>query len=352
MKAFVTGSTGLLGSNLVRLLVAQGWQVKALARSAAKAQALLGDQANVEIVTGDMEDIGGFASHIQGCDVLFHTAAYFREYGQPGEHWAKLDAINITGTIRLLELAEQYGIGKVIYTSSSGVIGARADGQPSDESAPPSDFALRDNLYFKSKVVAEERIFAWLKTHSLPVVLILPGWMFGPSDAAPTAAGSIVQSFLARQLPTRIPGNLQIADARDVAQGMINAVERGRSGERYIIGGDEATLDHVMDMLEKVSGVPAPTVRVPYFAALMYGWVSETIARLQGKEALATVNGIRTLNSGIKITSAKAMGELGVRFRPLEDTLRDTVNWYRERANAAGAPGTPRPHAPAAARQG
>jgi dihydroflavonol-4-reductase len=330
MKAFVTGSTGLLGSNLVHLLVEQGWQVRALVRSISKGRAVLGALTGVELIEGDMEDIDAFAPHLRDCDVLFHTAAYFREYGQPGEHWPKLEAINVTGTIKLLDSAEQYGIKKVIYTSSSGVIGERKDGLASDETTPPSDFALSDNLYFKSKVVAEERISGWLKTHVLAVVLILPGWMFGPRDAAPTGAGQIVQQFLARALPTRFEGTSSIVDARDVAQGMINAVERGQSGERYIIAGKPATLDEVFATLAKVSGVPAPAMRIPYRAALVYAWFAETTASLQGKEALATVNGIRTLNMRHQISSAKAMRELGVTFRPLEQTLADEVRWFRD----------------------
>jgi dihydroflavonol-4-reductase len=330
MKAFVTGSTGLLGNNLVRLLVEQGWQVRALVRSKAKGQALLGALPGIEYVAGDMQEVDAFAPMLDGCDVLFHTAAYFREYGQPGAHWPKLDAINVTGTIKLLDAAEHYGIKKVIYTSSSGVIGEREDGLPSDETTPPSHFARGVNLYFKSKVVAEERIFAWLKAHSLPIVLVLPGWMFGPGDAAPTGAGQIVQQFLARKLPARFEGGSSIVDARDVAQGMINAVEHGRSGERYCIAGKSTSLDEVFATLAKVSGVPAPSMRIPYQMALVYARFAEAIASAQGKEALATVNGIRTLNMRYPISSAKAMHELGVTFRPLEQTLADAVHWFRE----------------------
>lgn len=330
MKAFVTGSTGLLGSNLVHLLVEQGWQVRALVRSMSKGRALIGHLPDVELIEGDMEDIDAFAPHLRDCDVLFHTAAYFREYGQPGEHWSKLEAINVTGTIKLLDSAEQHGIRKAIYASSAGVIGEHKDGLASDETTPPSDFALNDNLYFKSKVVAEERILAWLKTHALPVVMILPGWMFGPSDAAPTGAGQIVQQFLARTLPARFEGGSSIVDARDVAQGMINAVERGQGGERYIMAGKQTTLDEVFATLARVSGVPAPTMRIPYRAALVYAWFAETMASLQGKEAVATVNGIRTLNMRHPISSVKAMRELGVTFRPLEQTLADEVRWFRD----------------------
>lgn len=333
MKAFVTGSTGLLGSNLVTLLVQQGWEVKALVRSLQKGQAMLGNLSGVELVEGDMEAIDGFAPALQGCDVLFHTAAYFREYGQPGEHWPKLEAINVTGTIRLLDLAVQYGLKKVIYTSSSGVIGINKDRKVADESNAPDSFSLNTNLYFKSKVVAEQRIAEWLKTHQLPVVLILPGWMFGPRDAAPTGSGQIVQSFINRQLPARFEGGNTIADARDVAQGMINAVEHGRSGERYCIAGKYYSLDEVFATLSQVSGLPTPPFRMSYPVAVTFAFFAENIAKLRGKEALATVNGIRTLNSGHVISSQKAERELSVTFRPLVQTLRDEVAWFRNQAH-------------------
>ncbi|MBC7870191.1 MAG: SDR family oxidoreductase [Chitinophagaceae bacterium] len=329
MKAFVTGSTGLLGSNLVRLLVEQGHEVKALARSAEKARRLLGD-LNIEIVVGDMENLDGFVDAMTGCDVLFHTAAYFREYYQPGDHWKILEDINIKGTVRILEAAEKRGVKKAIYVSSSGVIGRRADGKPGDETAAPPKLA-EGNLYFKSKVLAEEAVYGFLKTHKLPVVMILPGWMFGPSDAAPTSAGQLVLDYLDKKIPGIVDGGGTVADARDVAQGMINAVERGRSGERYIIAGEYYNLETIGKTVEKVSGVPAPTMRIPYRILLAYAWFVQTSARLRGVETLMTVEGIRTLHYQEKISSEKAIRELGITFRPLEETLRDEVNWFRAR---------------------
>ncbi|MDX1994611.1 MAG: SDR family oxidoreductase [bacterium] len=333
MKAFVTGSTGLLGSNLVQLLVEQGHEVKALARSREKAQRVLGNLP-VEIVVGDMDNIPAFASAMAGVDVVFHAAAYFREYYQPGDHWKTLEAINIKGTVEILKQAEKHGVKKVIYVSSSGVIGPRSDGQLSDESTPPGELA-HNNLYFRSKVVAEEAVYEFLKTSSLPVVLILPGWMFGPGDTGPTSAGQIVLDLMDRKLPGIPPGGNTVADARDVAQGMINAVERGRSGERYIIGGRYYDMGTIAKTVEKVSGVPAPKFHFPYPILLAFARLSETMARLRGTETLITVEGVKTLADPIKVSSAKAERELGVTFRPLEDTLRDEVAWFRQQRAGA-----------------
>ena len=326
MQAFVTGSTGLLGSNLVQQLVEKGWQVKALVRSSAKAKGLFGDLP-VTLVEGDMLNIDQFAEELRGADVLFHAAAYFREYYQPGDHWQMLETINVKGTIKLLEAAERMGVHKAIYVSSTTVIGAKTDGTQADESTPPDRFTT--NLYRKSKILAEAAIADFLKTHQLPVVSILPAWMWGPRDVAPTNAGRLVQNFLKRSIPAILPGGGMIVDARDVAEAMIAAVERGSSGERYIVGGNYYTLETVFRLLEKASGIAAPTRRLPYPLAFTFAWFSELLARLRNREALVTLEGLRVLQDRTPVSSAKAIRELGTSFRPLETTLRDEVAWYR-----------------------
>lgn len=256
MKAFVTGATGLLGSNLVRLLLAQGHSVKALARSPEKANRVLGD-TSAKIMSGDMQDVAAFADEMVGCDVLFHCAAYFREYYNPGEHWPILQAINVDGVTNILQAAERAGVKKAIHVSTSGVIG-HENGRPGDETTPPNPITYQ-NLYFKSKILAEERVQEFLQTHQMPVVLILPGWMMGPGDAAPTDAGQLILDLLHGDLPGMVSGGSAIVDARDVAQGMINAVENGKSGERYIIGGVSHSLAEVAQTVHQLTGVRVPS---------------------------------------------------------------------------------------------
>jgi dihydroflavonol-4-reductase len=328
-NAFVTGATGLLGTNLVRELVREGWRVKALARSQAKFDRLF-HGVEVEPVTGDMEDVTGFASALQGCETLFHCAAYFREYYAPGEHEEKLDRVNVRGTVELLEAAERADVSKVIYVSSSGVLGMSASSGTIDESAP---YAFEtSNLYFRSKIHAEERLFEWLKSHRTPVVLILPGWMFGPFDEAPTTSGRLVQDFLARKIPAIIPGGANVVDARDVAIAMIRSVAQGRPGERYIVAGSPVSLDEIALTLQRITGIPAPGVRLPYSAALVAAWLSQTAASLRGGQSLLTVSGVRTMREAMKhvLSSGKAERELGASFRPLSETLQDEVTWFRE----------------------
>lgn len=326
MKAFVTGSTGLLGSNLVHQLVKSGYEVRALARSREKAAKLL-DGSGAEIVIGDMENVAGFAAELKNVDVLFHTAAYFREYYGPGDHWGTLERINVTATIQLLEAAQRQGVKKVIYVSSSGVIGRTKDGRPGDESTPPDNMTLQ-NLYFKSKVAAEAAIAEFSKSHHLPIIQILPTAMFGPRDSAPTTMGRIVLDFLEGKLPAIPPGGFSVVDARDVAQGMIQAVEKGKNGEHYLLSHSPLTMADIVEVLSKVTGIPGPTLRIPYPAALAFAWFSETRARLTGVPSAVTINGVRTLHAGNSVHADKAKRELGATFRPFEDTLRDEVEWY------------------------
>jgi dihydroflavonol-4-reductase len=325
MRAFVTGSTGLLGSNLVRQLRHEGHQVTVLARSRAKAEQVFAG-LDVQIVTGDLSNVRAFAPALAGHDTLFHTAAYFREYFQPGDHWATLKALNVDATIELLRAAEAHGITRAVHTSSSGVLGKA---NPADERTPP-DALVRNNLYFRSKLEAEAAITQFLTTSTLRVPFVLPGWMFGPGDSAPTAAGQIVLDFLQRQLPVIIPGWGNPTDARDVAQAMIRAAEVGKSGERYLVSTDTSiAFRELLQVLEEVSGVPGSRIAAPRWFAFGYAWASETYGRLTGKPVLATLDGIRTLVEPHPLSAAKARRELGATFRPLTETLRDTVHWFR-----------------------
>ena len=326
-KAFVTGSTGLLGNNLVRLLAEQGYEVKALARSRQKAQRLF-SALPVTIVLGDMQDVNSFASELDGCDVLFHTAAFFRDYYQPGNHWKALWETNVQGTINLLTEAEKHGVKKVIYVSSSSVIGSRPGNAPGDESTP-IDAGHLNNLYSKSKALAEDAIDTFLKDHNLPVVFILPTAMFGPGDIGPTSTGRLIQDFLARKIPGIIDGGMSVVDARDIAQIMLTAVEKGKSGERYIASAGYLTMADLLSMLEKTSGVPAPTRRIPYAATLTYATVLEWIGRITRQPVLVSRESVRILHAQRSVIVDKAKRELSATFRPFEQTIRDEIAWYQ-----------------------
>jgi dihydroflavonol-4-reductase len=327
MRAFLTGATGLLGNNLARALRAEGHTVRALVRSETKARQLLAD-VGAELVHGDLEDVPGFAGALADCDVVFHTAAYFREYYTVGDHWPKLEAINVHATLALAEAAHAHGVRRLVHTSSSATIGLRVDGSAGDEDTPPAPIAS-ENLYFKSKVVAHQRLRELSGRLGLDVVQVLPGWMFGPWDAAPTASGRFVLDFLGGTLPAIPPGGMNAVDARDVAIGMIRAAEHGRAGNSYILGGPFTTLAGVADTLAQVTGLPAPRARISYRVARAYATFAEFWARFTGRPTLVTVAAVRAMHAQLRVSSNKALRELGWRYRPLDETLRDEVAWYR-----------------------
>jgi dihydroflavonol-4-reductase len=329
MRVFVTGATGLLGSNIVNAFLTAGHAVKALARTPAKTAGLY-VPGDLQVVQGDLTAIGLFADQLAGCHLLVHAAAYFREYYAPGDHWDRLYRTNVDGTRDILNAAATHGIAKVVYISTSGLIGPPATGKVSDERTPPGR-RTHQNLYFRSKLLAEEAIAEWSREHPTPVMHILPGWMFGPGDTGPTGSGRMVLDFLARKLPGIAPGRASVVDARDVAAAVTQAAERGNAGERYIVAGLPLTIKQIAEMLEKVSGVPAPCLQLPYPAMLAFAYVSKLVSRITGAPVLVTPEAIRTLQEPYDVSSAKAERELGATFRPFEDTLRDEIAWFRER---------------------
>jgi dihydroflavonol-4-reductase len=339
MNALVTGGTGMLGHNLVRQLLEAGWHVKALVRSKQKAHKLLGG-LNLEIVEGDMERVAEFTAALEDVTAVFHTAAYFREYGgRNADEWATLKRINIDGTLQLLEAAERAGVQSFVNTSSSGTIGVKPGNRPGDETTPPDAKQLR-NLYFQSKVDSDAAISHWLETtRQMKVVTIKPGWMFGPRDAAPTAAGGLVLQFLNRELPGIMDGGGSVTDPRDVAAAMLNAVERGRHDESYAVAGRYASLEEIMLTLERVSGVPSPRAKLPQWLLEMLSRADEFRARVTNTPVRLPLVGIQTLHLKRGVDSSKAQRELGASFRPLEDTLRDTVQWFREHGYVNGSSG-------------
>ena len=338
MRTFVTGSTGLLGNNLVRRLLEDGHEVFALARSKDKAARELGD-TEARIVIGDMTDVAGFADALSGVDVVFHTAAFFRDYFAPGEHSKIIDRVNVDGTMDLARAAHARGVAKMIDTSSSGIIGLKADGSPGDEQTPAWPGAEK-NLYLRSKRRTEPLLREFSRETGFFVASALPGWMWGPRDAGPTASGQLAFDALAHKLPPVIPpGGSSTADVRDVAAGMLRIAEMGRSGERYILSGRYVDLGEILTGLAALTAAKAPQMRIPFAGALTMAIIAETWSRITGTTSPITLEGIRLMNARLAVTAAKAERELGVTFRPFEETLADTVAWSRARLQENGTAG-------------
>ncbi|AJC19620.1 SDR family oxidoreductase [Pandoraea pulmonicola] len=338
--AFVTGATGLLGNNLVRLLLAEGYRVKALARSAQKATAQFGEPMDdrLELVLGDLECVEEFAPALQGCEVLFHTAAYFRDSYKGGRHMAALRKINVEGTRVLLNEAYAAGIRRIVHVSSIAVLGGNAAGLTDETMTLAKDAAPDD--YYRSKIETDEVVFAFLDSHpDMHISLVLPGWMHGPGDLGPTSAGQFVQDYLQRKIPGVADAAFSVVDARDVARVALASSKTGKRGERYLAAGYPISMAGLLQAMEAVSGVPAPRRKLPRVMLYAIAFAQEAYARLTGRPVLLSLATVQNMANdyGRRFSAEKIRREFNLGFRPMEETLADEVRWTRQRA-ARGTP--------------
>jgi len=327
--AFVTGATGLLGNNLVRELLAEGFRVRALVRSREKAQRQFAD-LTVEIVTGDMLAVEAFAPALVGVDVVFHTAAYFRDSYTGGSHWPKLHAANVLGTRALLRHAYAAGVRRFVHASSIAVLRGKR-GETVDETMLRDERDADD--YYRSKILSDREVLGFLEEHpDVWAAMVLPGWMHGPGDMGPTSAGQIILDAAQGKLPGVPPGSVSLVDARDVAQAMIRAHRQGRRGERYLAAGRHLTMAQFLPMIGVALGRDLPKRRIPLALVYLIAAVSEIKARLTQKPVLfswAMARALSSENERSRFSAAKSEAELGLRFRPVGATLRDEVAWFR-----------------------
>lgn len=332
--AFVTGSTGLLGSNVVRLLLAQGWRVRTLARDLRKLKRQFGDPLPelLEPIEGDLLRPQTYAPHLAGVEAVFHTAAYFRESYEGGRHDAALARVNVDGTVKLLALAADAHVPHFIHTSSiatlrniSGVL------LHEDDLADPNDAV---DAYYRSKILSDRAVSNFAARHpDLKVLTVIPGWMHGPGDDGPTSAGRFVQDYLCGRLPGVVDASFSLVDARDVAQAMLAALQRGVPGRRYLAAGRAMQMRELMAHMAQVSGIPAPTRSVPRWLLLMLATLQEGWARLSGQPALLSWATVRNIgrDRARQFSDQRLREELGLAFRPVADTLRDAIAWHRDR---------------------
>lgn len=329
--AFVTGGVGLLGSNLVRLLAARGFAVRALVLpSELDKVPIQFAEVSVDIIPGDMRDVPAFASALTGVDIVFHTAAFFRDYLKGGRHWDSLYSVNVAGTRNLLEAAYRAGIRRFIHASSIAVLDGRG-------SAVIDETMLRDEgraePYYRSKILADREILSFLGRHSdMSAAMVIPGWMHGPGDAAPTPAGQSVLDFIRGKIPGILPGAFPIVDARDVAEAMLLVALKGRRGERYLAAGGAVSAADYMASLAAISGVKMPRRTIPRSALYAVAALSECWARLTHRPVQLSLAAMRLLDrrlDQLQFDHSKSKRELGLEFRPLESTLRDEIAWFR-----------------------
>ena len=323
MKAFVTGATGFVGSHVAQFLAEQGADLLLLVRTGSDTQNLEGLKA--ERVVGDLRDPASIEKAMAGCDTVFHVAADYRLWVRDPQ---RMYQSNVDGTRAVLEAARKNGVRRVVHTSSVATMGFTSNGHLADESSPVKLESMI-GPYKRSKFMAEQLALK-AGTSGMSVVVVNPTTPVGERDIKPTPTGRIVVDFLKRKFPAYVDTGLNLVDVRECARAHVTALEKGRSGERYILGGENLTLKQILDKLAAITGLPSPRVKVPYAMALATGVVDElVIGRLLGKEPRATIDAVRMGRKKMFVSSGKAERELGWNPSPVEDALRRAVEWFR-----------------------
>ena len=322
MKALVTGATGFVGSAVVRRLLAGGHAVRALARPGGDRRNLEG--LAVEVVDGDLREQRSFAPALAGCVALFHVAADYRLWTPEPD---SLYATNVDGTRALIEAATAAGVERIVYTSSVATLGLFPDGAPADEDTPA---ALADMIghYKRSKFLAEQAARRLAREANAPVVIVNPSTPVGPRDIKPTPTGRMIVEAAAGRMPAFVDTGLNVVHVDDVAEGHLLAHRHGALGERYLLGGENMTLEAILGAIAAITGRPPPRVRLPHGLVLPIAFAAEVWARLGGGEPFATVDGVRMARKRMFFTSAKAEAALGYRPRPAFAALEDAVAWF------------------------
>jgi dihydroflavonol-4-reductase len=320
--AAVTGATGFIGSAVVRKLLEQKRPVRCLIEPGANTANLEG--LPVERITCDVTDFAGMKSALDGCGTLFHLAALYKTW-LPDD--AVIYRVNVEGTVSTLLAAQQAKLERIVYTSSIAAIGL-VEGGLADETTKFNLFDVA-NPYILSKWQSE-RIAMRFAESGLPIVVVNPAFPFGPRDIAPTPTGGIVRAVLAKQVPAYGPGGFCTIDVDDCAEAHLLAEEKGRIGERYILGNDNVSMKEFFEIVAKVAGMPAPKVPMPGALAAGVALGMELWAdHISHKEPPATYRSMRYTQRNAFFSNAKAKRELGLRTRPLEETVRRAVEWFR-----------------------
>jgi len=323
MKALVTGATGFVGAAVARALLADGWQVRTLVRQGSSSRNLT--RLEVEVASGDLNDLASLERAVEQCDALFHVAADYRLGALDPK---PLYRTNVEGTRNIFEAARRAAISRIVYTSSVATVGIPPDGSPGNEDTP---VALSDMIghYKRSKFLAEQVAFEAARS-GLPVVIVNPSTPIGPGDVKPTPTGQMVVDAAAGRMPAYVDTGLNIVHVDDVAQGHLLAFRHGRVGERYILGGEDRTLREILVEIAGLVGRKPPSIRLPRAAVLPIAYAAELVARLTGRTGRITVEGVRMAKKRMFFSSARAIQELGYRYRPPGEALIEAIAWFRE----------------------
>jgi dihydroflavonol-4-reductase len=323
MLILVTGATGFVGSHVARLLAERGDRVRVLVRPTSRLKALEG--VRVEPVDGDLRDAASLTRAMDGVNRVFHVAADYRLWTR---HPEEIYESNVGGTKRLLEAAYKAGVERFVYTSTVATIAVPRHGALPDESTAASIDEMIGH-YKRSKFQAEQVAIEAARAGG-PVVIVNPTAPVGPGDWKPTPTGKIILDFLTGKMPAYVDTGLNVAPVEDVAAGHLLAAEKGRFGERYILGGRNMTLKESLDALAPVAGRPAPRVRLPHAVALAAGYADEFISRIAGREPKIPVEGVKMSRHRMFVETGKAERELGYVHSSVESALERAVRWYEQ----------------------
>lgn len=323
MRILLTGATGFVGSAVLRQLVDAGESVRVFVRPDSDRRNLEG--MPVEIAVGDLLAPETVAAALEGCTGLFHVAADYRLWApRPDE----IFSVNVSATKSLMEAAAAAGVERIVYTSSVAVLANLEGGAVADEETPVS-FERMIGTYKRSKYLAEQEVRRLIEAAGLPAVIVNPSMPVGPRDVKPTPTGRFILAAAAGHLPAYVDTGMNVVHVDDVARGHLLAFERGKVGERYILGGENMTMGDILTQVAAVAGGRPPRFCLPHNVVLPFAFLSECWARLTGGEPFATVDGVRIAKKKMFFSSAKAERELGYSARPPEEAFRDAVNWFR-----------------------
>jgi len=314
----VTGASGFLGLHVASVLIERNYPVRALVREGSRV-----DSLDVERVTGDLRDAASLARAVAGCSLLFHVAADYRLWSKDP---AELYRSNVEGTRSLLQAAQHAGVERIVYTSTVGCIGIPPGGIGDEDTRVT--LAEMAGHYKRSKFQAEQVALEFARA-GLPVVIVNPTAPIGDHDVKPTPTGKIVLDFLNGDMPAFIDTGLNVVDVRDTAEGHLLACERGRVGERYILGSENLTLAQILGKLAKISDRKAPAVRLPYAVAYCAGACSTAWAGITGRPPRIPLEGVRMARKKMWLSHQKAERELGFHPGPADTALARAVEWFR-----------------------
>jgi len=323
MLVFLTGATGFVGSHVARALAAQGAELRLLIRSSSDLRNI--QELSAERVTGDLREAASLKKAVAGCDVVVHVAADYRLWvPDPDEMYRS----NLEGTRAILEAARENKVRRVVYTSSVSTMGFQSNGHLANEESAVS-LANMIGPYKRSKFMAEE-IALQAGRSGMDVVVVNPTTPVGERDIKPTPTGRIVVDFLKKKFPAYVDTGLNLVDVAECARGHIAALEKGKSGERYILGGENLTLKQILDKLAIITGLPSPKIRVPYMVALATGVVDQVVTGyMRNREPRATIDAVRMGRKKMFVSSSKAERHLGWKTVPVDHALRRAVEWFQ-----------------------